>query len=315
MTCHNCEVECKKFGKNRNGSQRYRCSKCRKTFSESRPLDTMYLPLDRATKALQLLLEGCSIRSVERITEIHRDTLMRLLVLAGERCERLLESKIQNVPVTDVEADELWSYVYKKEGHKWMREANRTDIGDAYCFVAIERHTKLVLTWHLGRRTLGHTDVFIRKLANATAQKSYQISTDGFGGYAPAIDQHLTERGVDYGQLIKVYGADREGEQRYSPAEVISADPHPVLGLPDVNRICTSHVERQNLSIRMGMRRMTRLTNGFSKKWSHLKAAFALWFAFYNFCRVHRTLRMTPAMQSGLADHIWEIGELLSTQN
>jgi transposase InsO family protein len=111
---------------------------------------------------------------------------------------------------------------------------------------------------------------------------------------------------------VKVYGASRHGEQRYSPAEVMSADPHPVFGLPDVNRICTSHVERQNLSIRMGMRRMTRLTNGFSKKWANLRAAFALWFAFYNFCRVHRTLRMTSAMEAGIADRIWSINELLA---
>jgi transposase-like protein/IS1 family transposase len=314
MTCHNCEVQCKKFGKNRNGSQRYRCAKCRKTFSDQRTLDTMYISTEKATKILQLLLEGCSIRSVERITDVHRDTILRLLVVAGERCERLLETKLQNIPVADVESDELWAFVQKKEGHKWADEAPRTDIGDAYCFVGMERNTKLVLAWHLGKRTSAHTDVFIRKLANATAQKPYQLSTDGFKPYIPAVDKYLVPRGVDYGQIVKVYGSDREGEQKYSPAEVVTSEIHPVLGLPDRNRICTSHIERQNLSIRMGMRRMTRLTNAFSKKWSNLKAAFALWFAFYNFCRVHKTLRMTPAMQSGLADHIWEIDELLATQ-
>src|SRR3972149_2491203 len=134
MTCHNCEIQCKKFGKNRNGSQRFRCSKCSKTFSgeaQPKPLKDMRLPMEKATKVLQLLLEGCSIRSVERITEVHRDTIMRLLVIAGEKCERLLESKIRNVPVSDVQCDELWGYVFKKEGHKWMDEIDRQGICDA----------------------------------------------------------------------------------------------------------------------------------------------------------------------------------------
>jgi transposase-like protein/IS1 family transposase len=311
MTCHNCEIECTKSGKNRNGSQRFRCSKCGKKFSQEKPLGTMYLPTAKAVAVLQLLLEGMSIRSAERITGIHRDTILRLLVVAGEKCERLLESKIQNVPVADVESDELWSFCFKKEGHKWANEAHRQDIGDAYCFVGMERNSKLILAWHLGKRTSGHTDVFIRKLANATAQKPYQLSTDGFKPYIKAVDKYLVPRGVDYGQIVKVYGSDREGEQKYSPAEVVSAEIHPVLGLPDRNRICTSHIERQNLSIRMGMRRMTRLTNAFSKKWKNLKAAFALWFAYYNFCRVHKTLRVTPAMEAGIAQHVWSIGEML----
>jgi transposase-like protein/IS1 family transposase len=313
LTCHNCNTLCKKFGKHRNGLQRFRCKQCRKTFTEEHAdlLDGMRTPLDKATQVLNLLLEGCSVNSTARLADIHHTTILSLLALAGERCERLLADKIQNVPVQDVECDEIWGYVFKKEGHKWMNEAHRQDIGDAYTFVAIERHTKLVLTWHLGKRTAGHTEVFVRKLANATAQSPYQLSTDGFPAYIAPVDQHLTPRGVDYGQIVKVYGTDREGEQRYSPAEVLSAEPHPVLGLPDVNRICTSHVERSNLTMRMQIRRLTRLTNAFSKKWANLKAALALYFAWYNFCRVHKTLRMTPAMAAGIADHIWTIPELL----
>jgi transposase-like protein/IS1 family transposase len=315
MTCHNCEIECKKFGKNRNGSQRFRCAKCAKTFSseaQAKPLSDMRLPMEKATAVLQLLLEGMSIRSAERITGVHRDTIIRLLVVAGEKCERMLESKLQNLPVKDVQCDEIWGYVGKKEGHKWTHEIERTDIGDAYCFIGIERNTKLVLAWHLGRRNNSHTEVFIRKLANATEQKPYQLSTDGFGGYVGAVERNLLKRGVDYGQIIKVYGTSRDGEQRYSPAEVTTAEIHPVLGLPDRNRICTSHIERQNLSIRMGMRRMTRLTNAFSKKWENLKAAYALWFAFYNFCRTHKTLRVTPAMEAGVATGVWTIADLLA---
>ena len=314
MTCHNCNSQCKKFGKDRKKNQRYQCAQCSKTFIEPKadPLDGMYLPIEKATAVLQLLLEGMSIRSAERFTGINRNTILKLIVVAGEKCEKLLATKIKNIPVSDVQCDEIWGFVAKKEAHKWMYEANNQAIGDAWCFVAIERNTKLILTWHLGKRTTNHTEQFISKLGKATARKSYQLSTDGFNGYPAAVDYYLTDRGVDYGQLIKVYGASREGEQRYSPAEVVTAKPHPVLGLPDVNRICTSHVERQNLSIRMGMRRLTRLTNAFSKKWDNLKAAYALWFAFYNFCRVHKTIRMTPAMEAGIADRIWNVSDLLS---
>jgi transposase-like protein/IS1 family transposase len=313
MTCHNCNTLCKKSGKHRNGLQRFRCNQCRKTFTEDHatPLGDMRIPLDKATKAIELLVEGCSVSSTERITGIHHTTLLSLLVLAGQKCERLLEKRIKNLPVADVQCDEIWGYVAKKEAHKWISEQGREDIGDAYTFVAIERNTKLILAWHLGKRTVPHTQAFIRKLAKATAYQPYQLSTDGFPAYIAAVDDHLTQRGVDYGQLVKIYGNSREGEQRYSPPEVTSAVPHPVWGLPDVERICTSHVERQNLSMRMGIRRLTRLTNAFSKKWENLKAALALWFCFYNWCRVHKTLRMTPAMAAGITDHIWSISELL----
>jgi len=139
---------------------------------------------------------------------------------------------------------------------------------------------------------------------------SFQLTTDGWHIYPPAIGDSLAGQ-VDYAKLIKTYRNPREGEQRYSPGEVVSVEPVPVMGQPDPQRICTSHVERQNLSIRMGMRRMTRLTNAFSKKWENLEAAYALWFAFYNFCRVHKTLRVTPAMEQGITDHVWTVEELL----
>jgi IS1 family transposase len=273
----------------------------------------MTTPLDKAEQIVQLLVEGCSVRSVERITGVHRDTILRLLVLVGERCEHLLSERVRNVPVKDVQADEIWGFVAKKESHKCPEEANNREIGDGYCFVALERHSKLVLCWELGRRDRTTTDDFISKLRTATADSWFQISTDGFNPYVWAIDSGLSDR-ADYAQLVKVYAAPREGEQRYSPAEVVEAVPKPVLGNPDKRRICTSHVERQNLSIRMGMRRMTRLTNAFSKKWENLKVAYAIWFAFYNFCRVHRRLRVTPAMEAGIADRVWDLKELLGME-
>jgi transposase-like protein/IS1 family transposase len=307
MTCHNCRIKCQEFGKDRKGNQRFRCCQCYKTYSE-RPekLEGTYVPPEEISNILRLLVEGMSVRSIERITGIHRDTILNVLVLVGERCEHLLERMVNGLPVRDVQCDEIWGFVGCKEKRNENGDPMR---GDAYCFVAIERSTKMVLAWHLGRRTARDTVAFTEKVNEAT-RGQFQITTDGFKPYVDAVQYSLGTR-VDFAQLVKVYGASSEGEHRYSPAEVVDAVPVPQWGEPDINRICTSHVERQNLSIRMGMRRMTRLTNAFSKKWENLKAAYALWFAFYNFCRVHQTLRVTPAMEAGISNHIWGLGELV----
>jgi IS1 family transposase len=229
-------------------------------------------------------------------------------VTAGEKCERLLAKKIVNVPVRDVQADEIWSFVGKKE--KAKQPGDDPNLGDAYCFVAIERHSKLVLNFALGKRNQATTDVFIEGLRLATSRRRFQMTTDGFAPYVSSIQNTLSDR-ASFAQLIKVYRATPEGERRYSPAEVVSTEVVPVLGEPNPRNICTSHVERQNLTMRMQMRRFTRLTNAFSKKWENHWAALALWFAFYNFCRVHKTLRVTPAMEASIADHIWSVRELL----
>jgi transposase-like protein/IS1 family transposase len=311
MVCDNCQGNCQRFGKHRNGLRRFRCVPCKRTFTEphTRTLDTMYISQEKAGLALQLLLEGNSIRSTERITNLDRNTIMSLLVKSGEKCERMMHRKIEYLDVKDVEADEIWGYVAKKEGHKSMEDGPL--VGDAYCFIAMERNTKLVLAHHLGKRSKVSTEAFMNKLRYATSEKRFQFTTDGFRHYVHATHMILGNR-VDFAQLIKVYGTPREGEQRYSAGEVVEAVPVVVYGKPNPKRICTSHIERQNLTIRMGMRRMTRLTNGFSKKWENLAAAYSLWFAYYNFCRVHKTLRVTPAMESGITDHIWTITELIN---
>lgn len=313
MVCRFCQIDCQRFGKHRNGLRRFRCPNCKKTYTEShaRTLGTMYVPQDRAVLALQLLLEGNSIRSTERIANLDRNTIMRILVLAGEKCRRMMQRKIEHLPVRDVEADEIWGFVGKKEGHKRPGEESGSQIGDAYCFVAMERNTKLVLAFQLGKRNRQTTEKFMEKVRYATSHKRFQFSTDGFVAYPPAVGISLADR-VDYAQIIKVYRSPRDGEQRYSAGEVISTEVVPVMGKPDFRRVCTSHIERQNLSIRMGMRRMTRLTNAFSKKWENLEAAYALHFAYYNFCRIHKTLRVTPAMEQGITDHIWTIAELIA---
>jgi IS1 family transposase len=272
----------------------------------------MYTPLAQAEMILKMLVEGMSIRSVERLTNTHRDTILKLLVLAGEKCEKVIGKRIRHVPVKDVELDEIWGFVRKKEGHKWPHEANDSSIGDAYTFVAIERHSKLVLNFTLGRRNQIATDVFVEGVRFATSNKSrYQITTDGFVPYRSAIDNTLCDR-VDFAQLIKVYAASRGGEARYSPPQVVGTQAIPITGNPDPKRICTSIVERQNLTMRMHIRRLTRLTNAFSKKWENLWAALCLHFAWYNFVRVHRSLRVTPAMAAGITDHVWEVRELLA---
>ena len=256
---------------------------------------------------LRLLLEGNSVSSTERLTDVHHTTILKLLVLAGERCEQLMSRKIQSLPVRDVECDKVWSFIGKKE--KRVRPEDDQNLGDCYTFVAIERHSKLVLNIAMGKRDQATTDVFIEGLRHAT-RGEFQITTDGFVPYKSAIENTLADR-VDFAQLIKVYRAATGDEHRYSPPEVSSTEVVPVVGRPDPERICTSIVERQNLSVRMGTRRFTRLTNAFSKKWENHWAAVALWFAFYNFCRVHKSLRCTPAMEAKITDHIWTVRELL----
>ncbi|HEY0543811.1 MAG TPA: IS1 family transposase [Pyrinomonadaceae bacterium] len=315
MTCHNCQSIAKRFGKDRKGNQRFRCLTCGKTFQAERdkPLNDMRIPMDKALMCLQLLVEGMSVRSIERITGIHRDTVLDLMLVAGEKCEALMDKLIRKVQVSDIQADEIWSYVGMKEKTKKRQGKDADTLGDAYTFVAFERHSKLIVAWHLGRRTARDTLLFTEKLYQALegTTNRFQMTTDGFGGYPDAVCYSLGTR-VDYAQLVKMYAVPDDGERRYSPAQCIGATPIPVFGNPDPENICTSHVERQNLNIRMAMRRFTRLTNAFSKKWSNLKAALALYFAYYNLCRVHSSIRCTPAMEAGITKHVWELKDLLT---
>ena len=275
----------------------------------------MYLSLDKALLCLHLLVEGMSIRSTERITGVHRDTILDLLVRVGERCEQLMDAKIRKVKVNDIQLDEIWAYVEMKEKTKKRQGKDDAQLGDAYTFVAFERDSKLILAWHLGRRTERDTLLFTEKIFAAVDETEgrIQVTTDGFAAYPDAIAYSLGTR-ADYAQLIKIYGAPEPDEHRYSPSKVIEAIPTPVFGNPDPERICTSHVERQNLNIRMAMRRFTRLTNAFSKKWENLKAALAFYFAYYNFCRIHSTIRCTPAMEAGITKSVWSLRDLLTTQ-
>jgi len=269
----------------------------------------MRVSLDRAEMCLKLLLEGMSIRSVQRITGLHQETILNLITLAGERCEKLMRDRIKGVAVRDVEADEIWGFVKFKNRHKLYKQITDPHVGDVYTFVGIERNTKLVLAWHLGERGIEDTEAFTEKLHEATSGH-FQLTTDGWRPYENAVSYSLGTR-VDYAMLIKVYAKDREGEQKYSPPEVVETIRKIQIGDPDPSRICTSIVERSNLSIRTSVRRLTRLTNAFSKKWENLKSMLAVYFAYYNFCRIHSSIRCTPAMESGITNTVWTIRDLL----
>jgi IS1 family transposase/transposase-like protein len=311
--CRTCGGPTVGWGKDRHGNPRRRCKACVSTFGiiPPRPLGSMRLDLDKAVLCLSLLTEGSSIRSTERVTGVHRDTICSLLVKAGEKCEVLLNRLVRRVPVADVQADELWCFVGMKERTKKITKNADPEMGDAYTFVGIERESKLALAFHLGRRTTEDASFFAAKLAAATTGR-FQLSTDGFNAYPAAIEEHLGGR-VDYGQIVKAYGPETtDSERRYSPPAIISAEKIVISGAPAEDKICTSHVERTNLHIRMSMRRFTRLTHAFSRKRDNLRAALALHFAVYNFTWMHRSIRCTPAMAAGIARKPWTVRDLLT---
>jgi IS1 family transposase len=238
---------------------------------------------------------------------------MKMLVEAGQRCENLMATHIRNVPVQDVQCDEIWSFVGKKESRRVYGDKDFHYIGDAWTFIGIERHSKLVLAFELGKRNTVSASKFMAKIGRAaSSDRRFQLTTDGFAPYNVAVGRELDGR-CDYAQLVKVYAKPTPEEQRrYSPGHVVDSIASDVYGDPDPDKICTSHIERQNGSLRQWCKRLTRLTYAFSKKWNNLKAALALHFAYYNFCRVHRTLKATPAMAAGITDHAWSMAELLT---
>jgi transposase-like protein/IS1 family transposase len=313
VTCEACQVTCQRFGKHRNGLCRFRCPKCGKTFTErhNRTLGTMYIPQDKAVLALRLLLEGNSLRSTQRITELDINTIMTLLVKAGERCQSLMDSKMRNLRMEHLQIDEIWTYVQKKKRH--VRESDSPEVGDAWVYVAIDADTKLVPAFHVGKRHLTDTRTFLWDLYGRIEGRT-QITTDGLHHYTASVPDTFG-LDVDFAQLVKLFGdfgQERGPEARYSPSGLTEVVSKVRTGNPDPDHISTSYVERQNLTMRMAMRRFTRLTNGFSKKLLNLKSAVSLHFAYYNFCRVHSSLRVTPAMEAGIADHVWTIAELLA---
>lgn len=315
MTCHNCQIACNRFGKHRNGLQRFRCSQCRKTFTaaHSNPLGDMRLPIEKAEAILKLLVEGMSVRSIERITEVHRDTILSLLALAGQRCQALLDAKLTNLNCKRLQMDELWCFVQKKQRH--VKENDPDEFGSNWIFVAMCPDTKLVVSHSIGKRSLPHTQEFTWNTYNRMSGKErIQVTTDGLNHYKHAVVEAFGSE-VDFAQITKLfgdYGQFDSPDGRYSPSPIKEVISKVRRGNPDPKHVSTSFIERQNLTLRMQIRRLTRLTNAFSKKVENLKAAVALHFAWYNFGRVHRSLRVTPAMEAGVTNHAWSMGELVS---
>ena len=242
-------------------------------------------------------------------------TILKLLVLAGQKSERLMNDKLRGLKVQDVQMDELWGFVKHKDRTKKLRNIENAETGSCYTYVAIENNSKLVLCWHFGwQREQHHTIAFIEKLTRATTG-AFQLSSDAMPGYRDAvIYSELGERAA-YAQLIKIYESGRESNitaKRYSPTKFIKAIPKSVWGNPDLERLCTSHIERMNLNIRTGVKRLARLTLSFSKKWENFHAMMALYFAFFNFCRQHKSLSgATPAMAHGIEKSFWTVEDLL----
>ena len=265
-------------------------------------------PLSRRVQIINCLVEGNSIRSTERMTQTHRDTICRLLIEVGAGCAQLMDAQMRDLPCRRIQVDEIWSYVGKKQGHLLPGD-NRARLGDMWTFVALDPDTKLIPTWRVGKRTRANAVAFIGDLSERLANR-VQLSSDALTTYVDAVVRAFGAD-VDYGQEVKFYEAEPIGPGRYSPPKVSSRERIVIAGDPDQAHISTSLVERQNLTMRMSMRRFTRLTNAFSKKVENLGAAVALHFAHYNFVRVHRSLRVTPAMEAGVSDRLWSLDELV----
>lgn len=267
------------------------------------------LTLQERAKVLGCLVEGNSIRSTVRITGAAKNTVTKLLVDVGTACAEYQNTALRDLTCRRVQCDEIWSFCYAKARNVPTEHRGKFGYGDVWTWTAICADSKLAIAWIVGDRTLDTAKVFMEDLASRLSSR-VQLTTDGHKAYLEAVDRLYGSKGIDYAMLQKIYGPEPEGQKRYSPAQCIGAETKVISGSPDPKHISTSFVERQNLTMRMQMRRFTRLTNGFSKKVENLAHAVSLHFMHYNFARVHRSLRVTPAMEAGVADHVWTLEEI-----
>lgn len=268
--------------------------------------------LDTQTRSqiVKCLVEGCSIRSTVRMTGVSKNTIVKLLADLGCACAEYHNRNVRNLKVRRMQADEIWCFVGAKAKNVRV-EKKQEGWGDVWTWVGIDADTKLVISYLVGGRDGGWAHEFMEDCANRIKNR-VQITTDGHRAYLEAVENAFGAD-IDYAQLQKIYGAPSDDEQRrYSPARCIGCDMKVVSGDPDPAHVSTSYVERQNLTMRMGMRRFTRLTNGFSKKVDNHRHMIALHYMYYNFCRIHQTLRVTPAMEAGIADRVWGVEELVA---
>jgi IS1 family transposase len=267
------------------------------------------LTKDERARILHLLCEGSSIRAVTRLTGASKNTVTKLLVDAGYACIAYQNRVLRNLPCKRVQVDEIWNFVYAKQKNVPHAKAAPRDAGDVWTWVATCADSKLIATWFIGSRELESATIFMDDLRDRLANR-VQLTSDGHRAYMQAVERAFG-MDVDYAQLVKLYGESPEGEKRYSPAVCIGAQKHRVMGNPDPRHVSTSFAERNNLNIRMHQRRFTRLTNAFSKKVTNHALAVALHAMYYNFVRIHQTLKVTPAMAAGVTKRLWEMTDLV----
>ena len=265
---------------------------------------------EKRAQILNCLVEGNSIRATCRLTGAAKNTVTKLLVDAGKACSEYQDKAFRNLPCKRIQCDEIWSFVGSKEKNTTAAK-KREGCGDAWTWTALCADTKLIPCWFVGTRDGGAAYHFIHDLSERLANR-VQLTTDGHKAYLNAVEDAFGSE-IDYAMLIKIYGNAQQGpEVRYSPAVCMGSKKAVVTGKPEIEHISTSYVERANLSMRMGNRRFTRLTNGFSKKLENHEHALALYFMYYNFCRIHQTLRVTPSMEAGVSQHAWNIEEIVA---
>jgi IS1 family transposase len=266
---------------------------------------------EKRVAVIKCLCEGLSIRSAVRMTGVAKNTIVKLLAEIGEVCNTFQDKTLRNLQCQRIQCDEIWSFVGAKEKNVPREKRGRFGMGDVWTWTAICAESKLIVSWRVGDRDAGTAHEFTTDLASRLAHR-VQLTSDGHRVYLNAVEAAFGSN-VDYAMLVKLYGAGgRDTEATYSPAKIISCRAVPISGDPDPEHISTSYVERQNLTMRMSMRRFARLTNAFSKKVENHVAALSLYFMYYNFCRVHQTLRVTPAMEAGISDHVWSIEEVVA---
>ncbi len=270
------------------------------------------LPLAKRTQILAMLCEGSSMRSISRIADVSINTVSKLLIEAGEACLALHDEHVRNVKASRIQCDEIWSFCYAKQKNVADAKAAPSGAGDVWTWTAIDSDTKLMVSYFVGDRGAESAMILMDDLRDRLSNR-VQLTTDGHKAYLEAVEGAFGAD-VDYAQLVKLYGSEggKGSEVRYSPAECTGIKKRRVEGNPDIAHVSTSHIERMNLSIRMQNRRFTRLTNAFSKKLDNHIHALALYFAFYNFCRIHKTLRVTPAMAAGITDRLWSLDDIVA---
>ena len=268
------------------------------------------LGVAKRTQILHLLVEGTSLRATSRVTKTSINSVTKLLVEAGEACAAYHDEAVRRVRAKRVQVDELWTFTYAKAKNVPYAKAAPEGAGDTWTWTALDADSKLMVSWLVGPRDAGSAYTLMMDLADRLATR-VQLTSDGFGAYRGAVEDAFGDE-IDYSQLIKIYGAPQEPETRYSPATCQGTIQKRITGDPDPTHISTSYVERQNLTMRMSVRRFTRLTNAFGKKLRNQVHALALYFVFYNFCRIHTTVRMSPAMAAGVTDTLrnmeWIVG-------